>query len=381
MRTVNGFEALEIADRYGITLYDLRYKTEVSPEQARQFIGSQRDPQSFVINNWPDSEHEAEQIVLDAFRVALSEKRRANGSITDTLGLGTLHLQAAEMAADRLVEQNKLERVAEGREGDVYGLPQKIYLTALFVKHIRKLVCEDCSHADLEGPFHESCLRALFDFIRTENFTFNDIIEEREAPSTHGKTSRYAVRKINIQKLKQSVSDVKSKWQAALQPLLHVPDKKPEAPEETIYRRKEVVLESEAYDSDNHAMALGRLEGSGSNTPSTPSEAGAVVAGGDLAGRPRISKDDVIRYLQHIEIIDESGEVGQLREERVRLLNEIDARERTMAKVEQKRAFLEKQCQDIQRDMDTLLEAMQIAKRRGHVSSQIVEAALVEGEK
>ena len=95
---------------------------------------------------------------------------------------------------------------------------------------------------------------------------------------------------------------------------------------------------------------------------------------GPTGSKKKISKAELIAYLKNVQIVDEDGEIAQLKAECLQLRKQLDEKDYELLKLERQRAYLQKQCDEIQRDMDTLIEAMQIAKRRGHVSSQVIDA-------
>jgi hypothetical protein len=89
--------------------------------------------------------------------------------------------------------------------------------------------------------------------------------------------------------------------------------------------------------------------------------------------RPKVTKSELIRYLQSVEILEEQGELARLHREREELRQQLAAKEQQIEKIDRQRAFVERQFQELQRDMDILLEAMQIAKRREQKPQYIVD--------
>ncbi|GMA50730.1 hypothetical protein GCM10025857_20870 [Alicyclobacillus contaminans] len=58
-----------------------------------------------------------------------------------------------------------------------------------------------------------------------------------------------------------------------------------------------------------------------------------------------------------------------LRQDNQRLQSQLADHMQRLEKVEQQRAYVEQQYQEMQRDMDVLLEALQIAKRRSEAAA------------
>lgn len=192
MRTLSGYEALEIADQFGVSLYDRYYEKEITLEEARQFVESKRDPESFIVNHWPDTDEEAEKVVLGNALKRLKEQRISAGSIDELAKLegNEIHPFAAELAAERLAEQNRLQIVDTFADSLSYSVPQSVQISDEFLNHLAGLVCEECAHMSFEQPFHEACLASLIDFIRSESFTVSDIAETRTVKLQNGKLTK-----------------------------------------------------------------------------------------------------------------------------------------------------------------------------------------------
>ncbi|GMA56549.1 hypothetical protein GCM10025858_10520 [Alicyclobacillus sacchari] len=88
--------------------------------------------------------------------------------------------------------------------------------------------------------------------------------------------------------------------------------------------------------------------------------------------RERISKKELIAYLQRIEIVDESGEqLRQLADLRQRCIELEALLESANTRYDRLRGECEHwkaKCDDLQKDMDTVLQAMQIARK--HASQE-----------
>lgn len=362
MRTVKGFEAIEIADQYNVALYDVDFKSEMTVTQAKQFIDSRRDPQSFVIQNWPDTDSEAEQIVLNQFHRVLKEQRLSDTRVVDlaagiSSGISSgmpIHLKAAEMAAQRLAQQDKLEIVETDKEYNLYRIPRIVYFTNQFLDDLCDRVCEECGQLNLDGPFHETCLMALIDFLANENFTVSDITEMRKAQHVNGRFTKIRPG-IGMEWLSKTASATKTTWQTVLRPMFS--------------RESEEVRESDEkahIKEQNHLMEHLNEDEAGSATSAFRETGGT--------GRAIITKEELIDYLRSVQILDENGELIQLQKERMTLLEQIACQERETERIEKQRAFLEKQCEEMQRDMETLIQAMQITKRHGPDSGRVIDA-------
>ncbi|MFB5192132.1 hypothetical protein [Alicyclobacillus fastidiosus] len=359
MRTLSGYEALEIADQFGISLYDRYYEKEITLEEARQFVESKRDPESFVVNHWPDNDEEAERVVLANALKRLKEQRVSAGRIDELAHLegNEIHPFAAELAAERLAEQNRIQIVDTFADSLSYSIPQSVQISDEFLDHLAGLVCEECAHMSFEQPFHEACLASLIDFIRSESFTVSDIAETRTVKNQNGKLTKMF--RPNFGLLTKKVSETRSRWQSVFKPILsrdhnEAPSEPPQADEPS----EPPVQELEATRVSARATYHPEPEVS-------------------LKQRPVVSKDELIEYLRSIEIIDDEGHITQLHQERKALESQLLARDEEIRRLHKQAEYWQKQCDEIQRDMDTLIEAMQIAKRRTASTStntQVVDA-------
>ncbi|GLG01390.1 hypothetical protein Alches_14290 [Alicyclobacillus hesperidum subsp. aegles] len=395
MKTLEGMQALDVATRYGITLYDTYYGNEVTVAEARQFIESRRDPSTFILKDWPDTEGEAEDVLLMHIYRALKEGQIHSGRVDLLLEGGPgprINLAAAELAALRLADRRILE-VEDKDDGVYYHVPQTTYLTQEFLSKLSEFVCDECRHMDLTGPFHETCLHALIDAIRRGQFTFEDIAEERLG---EGATPLSRLFQGNLGQWSRRVSETKSKLQKAWKARRKAVVTKAEK-----HRDKRSVIESDPdwptlsvphrtledlQQTRLAARAEQRREETVSNAPSSTSwsqepvvdavssapleeVADSVSETADFAvnQRERISKKELIAYLQRIEIVDESGDqMRQLADLKQRcieleaLLESANTRyDRLRSECEQWKAKYD----DLQKDMDTVLQAMQIARK------------------
>jgi hypothetical protein len=369
MKTLRGLEAVKVAEQHDVYLYDLQYKTEISAEQARAFIESKRDPNSFVLQNWPETDVEAEKIVMREFNKTLSDKRISEARIFDIFA-GTenpLHLRAAEMAARRLADEGQLEIVEENKDFHVYRIPRTVGFHQEFLDKVRSVVCDDCAELDLDGPFHEACLMNFIHFLQTYSFSSNDIVEMHESRHSEGRLLDLIRPRIGRAWLAKTASVTKSKWKDIIRPVLgHEDDEVAATIDEPTMAWKQPADSLEpVYSGESFADTSGR----GQEHPISQQP----VSEFDIE-KPRITKEDLIHYLQNVEIVDDLSELRRLNQEREALLGRIAELQRENDRIEKQRRFAEHQCQEMQRDMDVLIQAMQIAKRRGHESAQVVDA-------
>ncbi len=370
MKTLKGFDAIDLADRYNIPLLDLETKKEISAERAMVQIHQRHDPSIFVIQNWPDSDEEAEAVILKEFQKALRENRWAEASLlainASLNGSMPIHLRAAELAAERLVKQGKLELVEMGKDFSLYRIPRTVRFSEEFLKELRGIVCEECAILDVEGPFHETCLMNLFDYLQEKNFTVHDIIqvEEDHHPETRFRMSRP---NIGMQWLSRTASATKSRLKSVVQPILsqdsdglHNKAKKPdEKPVSQVSSDEHVQYRQQPSDSDESVQVSRTV------APTT--------AWTETSQKQRISKQELISYMQSVEIVEDPYEIDSLKNENAELQRLLREKKQDYEKVEKQRVFFEKQCQELQRDLDVLVQAMQIAKRRDSKSDNIVD--------
>jgi hypothetical protein len=368
VRTLKGYEAVEVAGRYGVLLYDLEHKCEVSAEQAKEYIENRRDPNVFVLQRWPDTEEEAEQIVLKEFQKALQDKHWAAASVwdisNDLPGGLPIHLAAAELAAKRLVEQGKLLLVDAGKDYNVYCIPRTVRFSQSFLDQLRSVLCDECAALDLSGEFHEACMMNLIDFMKNHTFTFNDVVEVEPTKSWSDRLPKVIRPAIGMQLLSKAASVTskaasvtKAKWKNVLKPIL--------SPENKEY--KPAVKPDPQPGHLQEATFGGLPQEVHHASPATVAEPGVPDE------RPKVTKAELIRYLQSVEIVEEQGDLARLHREREELRQQLAAKEQQIEKIDRQRAFVERQFQELQRDMDILLEAMQIAKRREQKPQYIVD--------
>ncbi|WP_206885058.1 hypothetical protein [Alicyclobacillus mali (ex Roth et al. 2021)] len=384
MKTLKGMDALEVAARYGITLYDTYYGNEVTVQEAREFIEAKRDPDSFILKDWPDTEEEAEDVLLMHIYQALRDKKQAHGRvdlvIEDTEG-PVVNVAAAELAALRLGSRRMLE-VDDRDDGVYYHVPRTAHLTDEFLEKLGQFVCEECRHFDLAGPYHEACLYALVGAIRRGEFALEDVVEERPAEAS-------ALGKLfgsNFGTWSRRVSETKSRLQQAWKKrrravLSRIEDKRDEQPGDEkqesaaqdwttatlhrtlagLKRTRMAAKVTEASDEAVGRSATPASEGAGQIVDALSESA----HGG--ARRERITKRALIRYLEQVEIVDESGEeareLADLRQRCIELEALLDSANTRYDRARAEIDRWKRQCEALKKDMDTVLQALQIARR------------------
>lgn len=371
VRTLKGYEAIEIAEEYDLPLFDLDYRGEVTVEETKQFIASHRSPQSFALPNWPESDVEGEHLVMQAFYHLLLEKRHAEAKLDDvlaTLEKTPIHPAAVELALERLVEQNRLNLLSVTKESITYQIPRTIYFKEEFLVQLDDLICEDCAKLDLDGPFHQACLDTLTKFLGEGSFTLKDITEEVVGRNS-SRSARLTRPNLDMQWLSKKASVAKSRWQSVIKPLFTRDDDLDDADDSQASSPIGKVPSPPMSASESTPLA----SSAGTRTPLTTASTVHVDGGGE---RKAVTKEDLIAYLRSIEILDEHGELARLQKERMGLLNRVDLREQEIRQLEKQKAYLEQQCQEMQRDLDTLVNAMQIAKRRTVSGEHVVDATL-----
>lgn len=381
MRTLEGMQALDAAKRYGLTLYDKYYENEVSVAEAQQFIESRRDPSSFILKDWPDTEEEAEDIVLMRIYRAMNDERKHSGLIEEIMD-GTegpkMNLAAAELAALRLGTRKILE-VQDREDGVFYHVPRSTHLTREFLSKLSEFVCDECAHLRMDGAFHETCLHNLIDAIRRGQYAFEDIVEERVGEGEERGITRLL--KPGLGRLSQRVNETKSRWQSLLmgskqasapakgatrsQPTEPDPDwpNLHEPPEDVVDSR--VRAEISATDHVERATVV-------SDEVVQPPRSDVVSATYGRsqidASRVKITKRDLLTYLEGIEIVDESGDLAAsltAYEQECEVLEaRLAAERRARSETERDRDYWKDQFEDLKTDMDKLVEALQIAQRR-----------------
>ncbi|MBX6353748.1 MAG: hypothetical protein IRZ10_10485 [Thermoflavifilum sp.] len=364
MRTRRGEEAIDLAHRYDVLLYDSEYRVEVTATQAQAGVDAGRDPQAFVLQNWPDSDEEAEQVVLREFEKALREHRVSAGRLADIASLNQglpIHPGAAEYAADRLVQAGKLILDTPGPE-PVYRLPRRFGFSPSFMELLRSAVCDDCASLALNQPFHETCLLNLIDVLESHTFSDGDVVRRTDAETSQAHRARPDAR----QWLARTAQATRDRWKSVLRPLL-------DTVEQRLPRTREEDGTSPSWQGPSEAPG-GAVVAMGTRTPAeAATESGA-------SGRPRVTKDELLRYLASIEIVEEDGEVRVLREERERLMQRLEASREDLKQAQKQRLQLERQLSEMQRDMDILIQAMRIAKRHEAAPTRMVDADFEEGD-
>lgn len=389
MKTLKGMDALEVAARYGITLYDTYYGNEVTVQEAREFIEAKRDPDSFILKDWPDTEEEAEDVLLMHIYQALRDKKQAHGRvdlvIEDTEG-PVINVAAAELAALRLGNRRMLE-VDDRDDGVYYHIPRTARLTDEFLQKLGQFVCEECRHFDLAGPYHEACLYALVNAIRRGEFALEDVVEERPADgSPLGKLFGS-----NFGTWSRRVSETKSRLQQAWKKrrravLSRIEDQRGDKAGDQAGDGKAQASAQDWATATLHRTLAGlqrtRLaakaqeEGAPAAHPAGPqvAQTGAdeiVDAVNDsvdrAAGRERITKRALIRYLEQVEIVDETGEeareLADLRQRCIELEALLDSANTRYDRVRAEKDHWKRQYEALKKDMDTVLQALQIARR------------------
>ncbi len=172
-----------------------------------------------------------------------------------------------------------------------------------------------------------------------------------------------------MQWLSKKASVAKSRWQSVIKPLFTRDDDLDDADDSQASSPIGKVPSPPISASESTPLA----SSAGTRTPLTTASTVHVDGGGE---RKAVTKEDLIAYLRSIEILDEHGELARLQKERMGLLNRVDLREQEIRQLEKQKAYLEQQCQEMQRDLDTLVNAMQIAKRRTVSGEHVVDATL-----
>lgn len=359
LRTLVGFEAIAVAEKIDVPLFDRVQNMDLPVEQVKSLIQRQRDAGSFVLQDWPESDKEAEQVVLRRFHVAISAHRMTEATVADICALNVvgrgIHPYAAELAAKRLVEQRELE-VASSREGITeYRIPRNAYFKESFLDSLRVQVCDECGHLDFDRPFHKTCLMALIDYLVNEEFMLSEVIELGEPSDTSAAKLPNLLPAAGARWLSQTVSATKGRLKSVVKPML-------------IHPRSD-------HAADHSIIATQDTQFVGD---SSSSQGQANMDIQELQQRTKISKSELIAYLRNVEVVDEGGELTALRSERDRLMQQLHAKEQEIQQVERQRSLIQGQCDDMQRDMDTLIQALRVAKRRGYSEVEVIDAE-VEG--
>lgn len=364
MRTVKGQEAIDIARVLNTPIYDVFYRHEVTAAQAKQFVDSRRDPQSFVLENWPDTDSEAEEVVLHRFHTALVKGQLRQARVVDVIahpnGGVRIHPAAARLAADRLVEQGKLD-VFEGHDSEpYYRLARNVHLADKFFEGLDMLVCDECAKLNFDRPFHETCLSLIMEHFREQTKNLSDFVEflDEDASNTNG-LSRFI--RVNGELLARGLDEARSRFQSVLK----------------LRNMRVNETPSEPWTPSHPPYDIGASE-SAEQQDSGSVHGDATLSSSALRERARISKEQLIEYLRRVEILDETGEVKNLRERQEVLHSELKRREDVIHQLEKQRAFFEKQFDEMKRDMDTLVSAMQIAKKRSTTMENVIDVPVGE---
>ncbi len=370
MRTLIGHEAIDVAHEHDILVFDRFQNTEITTREAELLIQKQRDPDSFALEDWPESDKEAEHVVLQRFHVATSAYGMPEATIADIRRLDmvgrSIHPHAARLAANRLVEQNELEAFEDHEDERVYRIPRNTYFKESFLEGLRAQVCDECADLDLEQPFHKTCLMALADYLINEEFTLSDVTETGNQDAAPGRKRTNLFSGARARWLSQTVTATRGRLKSVVKPIMShnwtAGDEERDRPEPQTSKAQGPVSFT-TRQSAEHDPLDGGVE-------SDLQHVSVSVNVDEFQSRDKISKAELIEYLKKVEIVDESGELASLRVEREKLQAQLEAKEQEIKQVERQRMLLQGQCEDMQRDLDTLLEAMQIAKRRGYVSAQ-----------
>ncbi|QQE79830.1 hypothetical protein [Alicyclobacillus sp. SO9] len=363
MRTLKGYEAIELAERYDILLYKFTTQTEVTASEARDEVQNRGNASAYVIEAWPDSEEEAEQIILKKMEENLRTIRTSAATIeqltTTSTGDRFMHPVATELAVDRLVEKGTLSAFRESNGDIVYVLSKRLAFTEDFLDRMRDVVCEECADLNLEGPFHETCLLDLFEFLHTYKLSLEDLREVTDLSEDTRAHGGQSISSSGMQWLSKTVSVTRSRWKTVLEPLLkNRSTDKPadteadEASANPAVQPPTPTEDAEAYSDAVHTEAV-RNEAVKVANPSPRDTAN---------GRPKITKKELIQYLQSIEVLDE-GELDVLREARDELLRDLDEKDNQIRQLIQQKSRLETQYAQLQQDMDVMVRAMRIARQ------------------
>lgn len=366
MKTLTAHEAIAAAEKFDVLVFSRDFGRQVSAAQAKQLIElNQRDPELFVLENWPDSDKEADDFLLRCFHNAMITEDRMTATARELCSSAVsgpaMHPSAAELAARRLVEQQLLEVVQEDGPEVRYRLPRNIRFKESFLDELRSRVCHECAHLNPDKAFHKTCLNALMDFLINADFRLSDVTVVGD-PEEGGKLPGF-VQRVNTRWLSQTVSATRGKLRSVVGPILAresgVESERTQDTAAEPFIRPSVVKNTRTPDGDVANLGfvdLGEID---------------LTA---IQSKQKISKTELIAYLHSVQIVDEDGEIAELKAECARLRSQLEEKDYDLLQLEREKGYLKKQCDDIQRDMDTLLEAMQIAKRRGHAPAQVIDA-------
>lgn len=371
MKTLHGYEAIEAAQPYAATLYDTDLHQELSVDEVLQLLETAHRPvRSFALLFWPESNDEADAVVLRAYKKHLAENQQTQSTLQAlfpaALTIGPIHPVAAELAAQRLDALGKLSYVRTEADQDIYRLRREVCLSDTLQANLLTVACEDCARLELTGPFHEVCLTNLIDFLQTHEFKMEDLtaatdpddVPEASWLKAAGRTSE------SVQKFAKTALSTGRKWQERLRAATARPAA--EGPDEPA-RPQATAPHSTSADTATR-------EGTSEGPPGTPGvdstrlSTTASDAHTQLVERPSVTQSDLIRYLQSIDIVSAESEAA-VRREYTQALRRMSEKERELEDLRKQRNYVEQQFSELQRDMETVLEALQIARRRDTKSS------------
>lgn len=404
MKILYGYEAIEVAEPLEATLYDSDLHQELSVDEVLQLIETASRPiRAFTLRFWPESEEEAEATLLRAFRKHLAEQRQAEASLPTlfpaALRDGPIHPAAAVQAALRLVEQGKLMYVRTEASQAVYRMPRDVRFSDTLQSALREVACPDCARLDLGGPFHEACLTNLVAFLQTREFTDNDLSEADDHVITSEASWLRAAGQTreSVQKLAKSALSTGRKWQERLR---SVATSRPGGDEgdgassgglSQLLRRGEGRIEGRTHtarpavgdDSDDAEQSTRSDPYYGQDeTPTRETKTDEGVASRphmaahshDLTVRQSMTQADLIAYLESIDIVATETE-AQVRHEYTQALRRMADKERELEELRKQRSFIQQQFNELERDMDTVLQALQVAKKRDtKPGQQVIDA-------
>ncbi|MDQ0190219.1 hypothetical protein [Alicyclobacillus cycloheptanicus] len=362
MQTLQGPKAVEVAQLVGAPLFDVQFQREVSVEAALQQIEAKRDVASFALPYWPDSDDEAETLVLREFRKMLSEDLQSVVSIRalfpNSLVEGPIHPFAAELAAGRLVEQGRLVVARRESAATVYQLPRDVRLADGFLEQLRAVACPDCAALNFSGPFHEVCLTNVIDLLQKHDFTFDDLDRVEVAAQTARPEARW------LKAASRTTESVQRLAKTALTTSLAKSRKWQDVLKAVATRTTEEWTASDSSTEVARRAATDVQREVDEPVPSThPDEP-----------RKPITQAELIHYLQSVEIVPSERE-AELRRAHAEVLRHMADKEREIQALQKERAYVEKQFEELQRDMDTVLQALQIARRREGKTAHVIDAS------
>ncbi|WDL95779.1 hypothetical protein [Alicyclobacillus sp. ALC3] len=398
MKTLFGYEAIEIAEPLEATLYDSDLRQELSVDEVLQLIETASRPiRAFTLRFWPESEEEAEATIIRAFRKHLAEKHQAETTLPvlfpAALRDGPIHPAAAVQATLRLVEQGRLLYVRTEGSQAVYRLPRDVGFSDTLQTALREVACPECARLDLGGPFHEDCLTNLVSFLQSHEFTDNDLadVDDHDYVTTSEASWFRAAGQTreSVQKLAKTALSTGRKLQERLKAVATARADDGDGPSggglSHLLRRGETrnsrhpdeehqdALQHAAVEVEHYAHEDAREGATGMDS----GNAGRTLmpeGNSNLTMRPSITQADLLAYLQSVDIVASQGE-AQLRHEYSQAVRRMAEKERELEDLRRQRSYVEQQFNELQRDMDTVLNALQIAKRRDmKPEQQVIDA-------